>query len=354
MDQDIQELAESKLDSLLSGDNQAENEADNTAQEDNTNTDTQESEENKGEAQNQTGDGEQTSESDGEGEKETNDEENNDSQDEAEEKEPEAQGLSDDELLAELEKRGLKVAKKDEDDKKSDEPRQPQQWEKRPSEVPEDTWNDMPPANKYIYNSLPYITAVGKDGETVRIKTPEQLPDDFEFANKKAESQFISEVTAQSSRAEKIADELHQYSQRRQQQTQQQQESQRVVADVERLQKDGIVPKFTTKPGTPEFDNDEGVKVANEILKLRDEINADGNEKISVYRAGHIYKGMHPELYQKKQTVAKGDTERKKAAAKISGSPGGENKSSKTTQRRRFPLGTSARDIVDMYEQDLD
>lgn len=353
MNQDIQELAESKLDSLLSGDNQAENEADNTAQEDNTNTDTQESEENKGETQNQTDDGEQTSESDGEGEKETDNEENNDSHDETEEEEPEAQGLSDDELLAELEKRGLKVAKKDEDDKKSDEPRQPQQWEKRPSEVPEDTWNDMPPANKYIYNSLPYITAVGKDGETVRVKTPEQLPDDFEFANKKAESQFISEVTAQSSRAEKIADELHQYSQQRQQQTQQQEESQRVVADVERLQKDGIVPKITAKPDSAEFNNDEGVKVANEILKLRDEINS-GGENISVYRAGQIYKGMHPELYQKKQTVAKGDTERKKAAAKISGSPGGDNKSNKATQRRRFPRGMSARDIADFYENDLD
>ena len=69
-----------------------------------------------------------------------------------------------------------------------------------------------------------------------------------------------------------------------------------------RLQKDGIVPKFTTKPGTPEFDNDEGVKVANEIFKLRDEINS-GGENISVYRAGQIYKGMHPELYQKKQPV---------------------------------------------------
>lgn len=354
MNQDIQELAESKLDSLLSGDNQAENEVDNTVQEDNTNTDTQESEENKGEAQNQTDDREQTSESDGEGEKEADNEENNDSQDEAKEEEPEAQGLSDDELLAELEKRGLKVAKKDEDDKKSDEPRQPQQWEKRPSEVPEDIWDKTKPADKYVYNNLPYITAIGKDGETYRVKTPEQLPNDFEFASDKARMQFNDAVTTQTNRAIKMQEELHQYSQQRQQQTQQQQESQRVVADVERLQKDGIVPKFMTKPGTPEFDNDEGVKVANEILKLRDEINADGNEKISVYRAGQIYKGMHPELYQKKQTVAKGDTERKKAAAKISGSPGGENKSSKTTQRRRFPLGTSARDIVDMYEQDLD
>lgn len=114
------------------------------------------------------------------------------------------------------------------------------------------------------------------------------------------------------------------------------------------------MPKFTAKPGTPEFDNDEGVKVANEILKLRDEINADGKEKISVYRAGQIYKGMHPELYQKKQTVAKGDAERKNAAAKISGSTGGDNKSNKASQRRRFPLGVSARDIVDAYDQDLD
>lgn len=351
MNQDIQDLAETKLDNLMSQDDQA------TPQDEkpeDTNNSQQEGEENENEAGTQANDAEQETQSDGEGEKETGDEENNDNQDEAGEKESETQGLSDDELLAELEKRGLKVAKKDEDDKKSDEPRQPQQWEKRPSEVPEDTWNDMPAANKFIYNSLPYITVTSKDGDTFKIKTPEQLPDDFEFASKKAESQFMSEVTAQSNRAEKMADELKQYLQQRQTQTRQQEESQRVVADVERLQKDGIVPKFTAKPGTPEFDSDEGVKVANEILKLHAEINADGKEKISVYRAGQIYKGMHPELYQKKQTVAKGDAERKNAAAKISGSTGGDNKSNKASQRRRFPLGVSARDIVDAYDQDLD
>lgn len=353
MNQDIQELAETKLDSLLSGDSQAENEADNTAQEDTTNTDTQESEGNKGETQNQTDDGEQASESDGEGEKETNNEENNDNQDETEEKEPEAQGLSDDELLAELEKRGLKVAKKDDEEKKPDEPRQPQDWEQRPDEVPESIWNKTKPADKYVYNSLPYITAIGKDGETYRVKTPEQLPNDFEFASDKARMQFNDAVTTQTNRAIKMQEELRQYSQQRQQQTQQQQESQRVVADVERLQKEGIVPKITAKPDSAEFNNDEGVKVANEILKLRDEINS-GGENISVYRAGQIYKGMHPELYQKKQTVAKGDTERKQAAAKISGSPGGDNKSNKATQRRRFPRGMSARDIADFYENDLD
>ena len=350
MNQDIQELAETKLDNLMSQDDQA------TPQDEkpeDTNNSQQEGEENENEAGTQANDAKQETQSDGEGEKETDDEENNDNQDEAGEEEPKTQGLSDDELLAELEKRGLKVAKKD-DDKKSDEPRQPQQWEKRPSEVPEDTWNDMPATNKFIYNSLPYITVTSKDGDTFKIKTPEQLPDDFEFASKKAESQFMSEVTAQSNRAEKMADELKQYSQQRQTQTRQQEESQRVVADVERLQKDGIVPKFTAKPGTPEFDSDEGVKVANEILKLHTEINADGKEKISVYRAGQIYKGMHPELYQKKQTVAKGDAERKNAAAKISGSTGGDNKSNKASQRRRFPLGVSARDIVDAYDQDLD
>lgn len=351
MHDDIQTIAEQKLDELEqqeSQDQQGENQ-DNT-----TNNNEQEGEETKNEADTQADDAEQETQSNGESEEAADNQENDDNQDETGEEKPEAQGLSDDELLAELEKRGLKVAKKDEDEAKKDEPRQPQDWEKRPSEVPEETWNDMPAANKFIYNSLPYLNAVGKDGEVLRVKTPEQLPDDFEFASKKAETQFMSEVTAQSNRAEKLHDELRQYSEQRQTQSQQQQESQRVVADVERLQKDGIVPKFTTQPGTPEFDNDEGVKVANEILKLHAEINASGDEKISVYRAGQIYKGMHPELYQKKQTQAKGDAERRQAAAKISGSPGGENKSNKASQRRRFPLGVSARDIVDAYEQDLD
>lgn len=354
MQDDIQTIAENKLDTLLEQDEQAKNTegGENTLPQDDTNKENGEGEDNQDEAQGKTDDGKSEVKGDGEGKKETDNEEESGEPDEDKQKKSETQELSDEQLLAELEKRGLKVAK--EDDKKTNEPRQPAKWEARPDEVPENVWSQMEPANKFIYNNLPYITAVGKDGDTIRVKTPDQLPDDFEFASKKAESQFFSEVTAQSNRADKMADDIKRYQTQQQQQAATQAESQQVVVDVERLQKEGVVPKITAQPNTAEFNDDEGVKVANEILKLRDEINSDGKEQISVYRAGLIYKGMHPELYQTKKVEAKGDDERKRAASKVNGSAGGDNKSNKSAPRRKFPLGMSARDIADFYEKDLD
>lgn len=253
--------------------------------------------------------------------------------------------LTDEQLLAEIEKRG--IAKK-EDDKKSEDDKPTEV--KRPEELPEKVWETMNPVQRVIYDQLPYVNIQGKDGEVIQVKTPEQLPNDFEFANARAEAQFNTDMSAQSYKAEKMYERIQTEVQSRQQVTATQAESRRVVADVDKLQSEGVVPKIVAKQGTPEFDNDPGVIRANEILVYRDELRAKGDD-VSVYVAGKLFKAEHPDLYAPKQ--AKGDTERKQVSRNIAG--GGRGDQSQSNNKRPiFRPGTTAADIVDYYDGQLD
>lgn len=261
-------------------------------------------------------------------------------------KDPETPELTNEQLLAEIEKRGL--AKK-EDDKKSDDDKPAEV--KRPEELPEKVWETMNPVQRVIYDQLPYVNIQGKDGEVIQVKTPEQLPNDFEFANARAEAQFNTDMSAQSYKAEKMYERIQTEVQSRQQVTATQAESRRVVADVDKLQAEGVVPKIAAKQGTPEFDADPGVMRANEILAYREELRAKG-DNVSVYMAGKLFRAEHPELYAPKQ--AKGDAERKQISRNIAGGGRGDQSQANTNKRPIFRPGTTASDIVDYYDGQLD
>jgi len=260
--------------------------------------------------------------------------------------------LTDDELIAELEKRGLKVAKKDEE--KQEQPKAPEF--KRPDELPDRVWDGMKPVQKYIYQELPYITLKGKDAEgnvsEITVKTPEQIPENFEFASKRDEKIADDAFLEQNKRADQMYGKIQTTSQQTQQQQTQQRENESIISGVEKLQETGVIPKIVAKPGTPEFDKDPGVLRANEILAYRTEILKTG-ENVSIISAGKMFKADHPELYVAKP-APKGDAERKKASKNVSGGGRGTPAGAKKGDRPKFPPGTSASDIADFYSQDLD
>lgn len=262
--------------------------------------------------------------------------------------------LSDDEFLAELERRGLRVEKKDD---KQEQP-QPPKFE-RPEEVPQQIWAGMKPVQQYIYNELPYITVKGKDGEgnevELNVKTYEQLPDDFEYASKKEQLRVSDAMNQQSKRAEDMYAKIQQNSQQSQQQQQEQVERQAILGGVDQLQKDGIVPRITAKPGTPEFDKDPGVIRANQILEYRQKL-INAGEQVSVVSAGKMFKADNPDLYKAKPAAAKGDAERKAKSKNISGGGRGTQQQAKKGDdaRRKYPIGMSASDIADIAGADLE
>lgn len=263
-----------------------------------------------------------------------------------------AQELTDEELLAELEKRGKKPeAPEKKDDKPEDKPKP------RPTEVPENVWGEMNDFQRTVYEKLPYLEARGKDGNVLRVKSHQQIPSDFEWANEAAERQFYNiDMPAQSVQAERIAGQLQGQTQQQQQQEQFQKDADMVVKGIEALQTQGIVPKITAQPGTDEFNADPGVQRANEILTLRREYLSRG-ENISIETAGRIFKAEHPDLYKPKVTKSPADAERKKASRNISGGgrgTAGDAKKGGEAKPKVFPVGTSAEDIADYYADQLD
>ena len=270
--------------------------------------------------------------------------------------------LSDDELMAELEKRGLKVAKADEPDKK-EEQQKPVDIPK-PEELPESVWGGMKPVQRYIYSELPYITVDLVDSEgnksQVSIKTPDQIPEGLVYADARAQARAQNAFDEQNDRANNMYKGIQQNSQQAREQQQQQQENQAIIKGVEQLQADGIVPKITAQPGTPEFDKDPGVIRANEILAYRQKILQSG-ENISVVSAGKMFKADNPDLYAaapKPPVESPADKERREKSKNISGGGRGTqqqaNNSEKANARTKYPIGMSAQDIAEHAGRDLD
>lgn len=298
------------------------------------------------------GEGEDTTETQDDEPEEAPEDESDEKESGESKEEPKAQELSDEEFLKELERRGLKVAEDKKEEPKKDD--KPQPWEERPDEIDEKLWNKSTPEEKFIYNSLDYITVKGKDGEELSVKLPTQLPDDFEFASKKAEAQFYSAMSAQSSKAEKLMNKITSDREQTTKQEQEKAELDAIIADVDRLQDDGIVPKIKAKPGTEEFNTDPSVQLVNKILDFRDEYNRKHKgENISSYTAGLIYKAKNPKEFETEDDKrrASQDKSRQKAASRVATkSTTGERRE---YNRKAFSRNASIADIADYYADQL-
>lgn len=296
---------------------------------------------------------------------EENNESEDDSQEESEDenqpdegdgaKGKQAQDLTDDELLAELEKRGKKPEAPAEKKDEKPEERKPMP---RPTEVPEDVWASMNEFQHAVYDKLPYIEIRDNEGGVHRVKHNSQIPKDFPWASEDAKNQFYAvDLPAQSVLAERIGGQLQGQTQQQQQQAQFQREADEVVKGVDALIAQGIVPKITAQPGTDEFNTDPGVQRANEILTLRREHLARG-ENISIETAGRIFKAEHPDLYKPKPTKSPADAQRKAASRNIAGNgqrgTAADAKNGGSAKPKVWPVGTSAEDIADAYQDQLD
>lgn len=225
---------------------------------------------------------------------------------------------------------------------------------KRPKEVDRETWDNMSSIKKVIYNQLPYITAIGKDGNVVKVKTPQQLPDEFEFANKKAELSFQSDMQEQTVRAEKANEQIMRQMNDMKAEQEKTATARAIIAEVESLQKSGDLPTPKAKYGTKEFDNDDAVVLTNKVLNYYQQRRANG-DRMSIKDALILYKSMNPDEFKSKKE-AKGDVERKEVAKKISGV----NKSSDTSitkssnRAKYYRPGMDVQDIVDRALEDMD
>ena len=221
---------------------------------------------------------------------------------------------------------------------------------------------ELQPREKFIYDNLPSIQVRGTvDGKekTLTIKLPSELPDDFEFASRREELNYLQAVTSQELNARTLD---QQYKNQQAQEAQarfDQLEAQDIANDVEFLQKQGILPEFKYKPNNPKFNDDPAVKEANEIHALYEKLN---NEYFNRYKdSGRMYRVSYKDaayqyyankpkpLEEKPKTPVKSteQLQREKVASRVSAPQGADTH----TRSRTLPPGTSIDRVYQMYKQ---
>jgi len=297
-------------------------------------------------------DSEEDAGEDGEGEESSSEEEDN-SDDNSDKKEKDEE-MSDEEFEELAKKRGYSKAKSEEETKaENDRQSQMEKLLARPKEIGEDVWNELPDENKIIYNALPYLVAEGKKG-VVQVKTPEQLPDGFEFKDQKAMMKFQNDLQAQENRATEFKQALEARAEREQRANSERAEAQKVIGEIDKLQKSGELPTPKATYGKEGFDNDPAVLLINKVLNYRARRASEGSI-LSVRDSLLLYKAEHPEEFKKKE--AKGDIERRNIAKKVAGNSKATSSAvngDDSDKPRYYKAGMSTEDVLDRVLEDMD
>jgi hypothetical protein len=270
-----------------------------------------------------------------------------------------------DKLLSQLPKEEPKVENKPKEEEpappKEEEPKTPEETTPAPA-TDEDEGDEVTPApavelpswQKYILDNLPRIQTIGHTGDgkdkVYTVKRVEDLPADFEFADKRSELIFAAAVAGQEVTARNLLADYQRQEQQNQYAEFKNQEDLRVQADLDELHKEGVIPKFQYADDDPKFNDDPAVKLANEIYDVYDKTNASYARKNIAYRisykdAADIYFGRQARAPKAPATPAPPSKERQEIAAKTGGTgtaPG--------TKRRPLPPGSTQADVYKLYK----
>lgn len=346
MNDDLTDIALTALEQAEANDAQSD-EAD-------TSKDESDEEETSEEADDESETEQEESQDDSEEEDEGEESEDDSEEEPKEEKKEEKKELTDEEFEELAKKRGY--AKRDPEEERRQAAQnnaQAIQSMPKPRELDADIWNAMPPINKFIYNNLPYIEAKGKDGTILKVKTPDQLPEDFEFASAKAQTKFNNDMQAQENMANDMERAIVSRAKQQRAAEQSRAEAKDTIAQIESLQNSGDLPKPKAQPNTQEFNNDPAVQLIDKILSYQ-KARAEQGQRLSVKDAMVLYKAEHPEAFRTGE--AKGDVERKKLSKKISGSRKSTDAKADSLgyQKRYYKFGMSTQDVLDRALEDLD
>lgn len=352
MDGDLSDVGLNALEAMEAADEQAENEspADESVEQE---------EQPSEKAEEVVDTGSETGESEPEGEESGDEDENKEEpeeepHDEDGEDSDKKEQLSDEEFEKLARKRGYTKEASDEEKQKEQERNEAKEkLLERPDEIPEKVWNNMPEENRVIYNALPYLNAEGKKG-TIQVKTPDQLPDDFEFKNEKAMMRFQNDLQAQETKATQLSNAIMARSEAERRAVAEKAEARAVIGEIDKLQDKGLLPKPTAKQGTKAFDDDPAVLLINEVLDYRAQRAREG-ARLSVKDSLTLYKAEHPEKFAKKE--ARGDAERRNVAKKIAGNSkatGTAVNNNESSKPHYYKLGMSTEDVLDAVLDDMD
>lgn len=275
----------------------------------------------------------------------------------------------------------LKSLPEDKPEEKKDEVEEPAKeaaTETTEEEVPEEveledlpeekSYDPLPEWQQYILDNLPNIQVMGHQGEEGKdkvftVKRLEDLPDDFEFASKRAELAFNAALASQEVNARDLLNQYKMEEAQRSQADFEKLEAVDIQNDVQNLQRAGILPRFKYEVNDPRFNDDPAVEESNKIYEFYKKINDDYFNKYNgsgrMYRvsyedAAYRYYALHPkeaskevkEAIKKEEAKTETQTQREKTAARV-GAPQGA-----TTEGRQRPLprGTDLNRVYQLYK----
>lgn len=218
---------------------------------------------------------------------------------------------------------------------------------------------ELPPWQKYIVDNLPNIQTVGHQGEGAKdklftVKRLEDLPEDFEFADRRTEIAFSAALASQEVNARELMNKYNTEQQQQQYQQFQNQEATDIQADITALQKQGVIDKFKYGEDEPEFNDDPAVKTANEIYDLYKKTNdsylKDGRTyRITYQDAAYKYLGMKSRQAPTKEAPVdntKERAEREKVANKVSAP----SSAAPDAGKKGMPVGSTMQDVYKLYK----
>jgi hypothetical protein len=213
----------------------------------------------------------------------------------------------------------------------------------------------------WVLEQLPKIYVIGTSkGEQVgmEVKRAEDLPNDFEFLNKRDEMIFSQNIADQTNRAINLINQWNNDQQQSSASKFSEQENRDIQLDIASLQREGLLDRFRYQPNDDRFEKDPAVKEMQEVLDYYNEQNQ--RRYTESQRTGRLFSRLSYRdafyLYQRQQAPSKQDSPeqrkadtKRKAATKVlaKGSKGQGDQS--TTSRPRLAKNASVDDIIAAY-----
>lgn len=229
--------------------------------------------------------------------------------------------------------------------------------EEKPKEVeqPKETQpSNLNPEQKYIYDNLPTLSVTGKDGKRYDVKVPNELPDDFEYANAREQANFTSAVASQEIKANTLQNQYQTQASDKSAEEFATREDKAITDDIASLQKLGDIPTFKKKPSDPDFDSDPTAVLIDNVREFMDKRNDDFLKRYNAgqaYRhigfeeAFYAYRRANPETTRSTEQQAE-DKQRKEVGRNVS------SKGTKATGTKRPQVrsGMQTRDLYAMID----
>jgi len=202
---------------------------------------------------------------------------------------------------------------------------------------------------QFIYDGLPTLSVIGKDGTVRNVKVPNELPNDFEFASSREQANFFAAVASQELKANNLQQKFQSDANQKSADEFATREDRAITDDIANLQKTGDLPKFKKQPSDPDFDSDPTAKQVDEIVQFMQKKNAEylkRNQAGQAYRhigfeeAFYLYRRENPEKTRSVEQKAE-DAQRKEVTRNVSA------KGSPANAAKRTPI--NARSTRDLY-----